>query len=122
LRELKEQEAKNKVISIKGIVLQRDGRPLYPMLIGRTLNRACRLSGIENFRFHDLRHTFQKGTSLYVVQKLLGHKDGRMTQRDAHLSHEQFADAVDLLNGLGHKSQKSVRVGEKEKELQVATP
>jgi site-specific recombinase XerD len=40
-----------------------------------------------------LRHTFtfalvQKDVDLYRVQRLLGYRDGRMTQRDAHLALE----------------------------------
>jgi site-specific recombinase XerC len=35
---------------------------------------------------------------LYAVQKLLGHKDGRMTQRYAHLSSEYLRDAINKLN------------------------
>jgi len=59
--------------------------------------------GIDDFHFHDLRHTFaskcvQAGIDLYAVQKLLGHKDGRMTQRYVHLSSAYLRDAVAKLN------------------------
>jgi site-specific recombinase XerD len=40
----------------------------------------------------------QVGVDLYAVQKLLGHKDGRMTQRYAHLSSEYLRDAIRKLN------------------------
>ncbi|MEW6375607.1 MAG: site-specific integrase [Thermodesulfobacteriota bacterium] len=67
--------------------------------IKRAFKNALEKSRIENFRFHDLRHTFasalvQKGVDLYQVQRLLGHKDGRMTQRYAHLAPENLRDAV----------------------------
>ena len=46
---------------------------------------------VEGLRLHDLRHSFaaglvQGGTSLYVVQKLLGHHAPTMTMRYAHLA------------------------------------
>ncbi|MFC1863786.1 tyrosine-type recombinase/integrase [Thermodesulfobacteriota bacterium] len=60
---------------------------------------------IDDFKFHDLRHTFashviMRGGSLKDVQELLGHRDMRMTLRYAHLSQEHKKNAVNLLNGL----------------------
>ena len=54
-------------------------------------DKACQRAAVENFRIHDLRHTFatmavRGGASLFEVQKLLGHQDIAMTQRYAHLS------------------------------------
>jgi len=59
-------------------------------------------ANIENFRFHDLRHTFatrlsQLGVDLYKVAKLLGHKDIRVTQRYAHHDAESLRDGVEVL-------------------------
>ena len=51
------------------------------------LNRA----GIEDFRFHDLRHTFaswymMSGGDLYELAKILGHSNIKMTERYAKLA------------------------------------
>jgi len=66
---------------------------------------ALRRAGIENFRFHDLRHTFashmiMRGATIKEVQEILGHKNISMTMRYAHLSQEHKKKAVNRLSGL----------------------
>jgi integrase len=68
----------------------------------RAFRGAMRLGRIENFHFHDLRHTFatrlvQSGIDLYKVQCLLGHKSPIMTQRYAHHYPESLREGVDIL-------------------------
>lgn len=71
--------------------------------VQRAFKAACEKAMIEDFRFHDLRHDFasmliQRGVDIYTVQVLLGHKDGRMTRRYAHLAAENLQFAVDVLD------------------------
>ena len=77
--------------------------PLKARSVVRTFSNARNRAGIQDFRFHDLRHTFatrlaQKGVDLYKVQRLLGHKTGLMTQRYAHHSPESLRDGVRVLD------------------------
>ena len=92
-------------------VFHQNGEPLSPGRVSIAFKRACKRAGIDNFRFHDLRHNFasnlvQSGINLYKVQHLLGHKDGRMTQRYAHLTVDNLREAVESLEETpvrGHK-------------------
>ena len=77
--------------------------------VDRSFKAALTRAGIENFRFHDLRHTFashfiMRGGNLKELQEILGHKDITMTMRYSHLSQEHKKKAVNLLNGLTSKN------------------
>jgi site-specific recombinase XerD len=97
--------------------------------VKRSFATACKKAGLENIRFHDLRHTFashlvMKGASLKVVQELLGHADIKMTMRYAHLSQAHMRESVSLLNSLP-SGKEMVNIGPKEKgadNLSVANP
>jgi integrase len=70
--------------------------------VNRVFIPAVRRAKIQDFRFHDLRHTFatrliMKGSDLVTIGKLMGHHGTRMTDRYAHLSDERLRDAVELL-------------------------
>ena len=65
----------------------------------RSFKTALRKAGIENFRFHDLRHTFashlaMSGANLRTIQTLMGHKDITMTLRYSHLCQSYLEGAV----------------------------
>ena len=61
--------------------------------------RALTDAGIQDFRFHDLRHTAasyltQAGVPAITVAAILGHKTLQMTKRYSHLAIEHQRDAV----------------------------
>ena len=65
---------------------------------GAALERA----GIEDFRWHDLRHTWaswnvQAGTPLHALQELGGWETAEMVRRYAHFSSEHLNQYVDRL-------------------------
>ena len=63
---------------------------------------ALTRAGIEDFRWHDLRHTWaswhvQNGTPLFVLQELGGWESPEMVRRYAHFSVEHLAPYADRL-------------------------
>jgi len=67
--------------------------------------KALKCAIIQNFRFHDLRHTFashlvMKGVDLMTVKELLGHKTIKMTLRYAHLSKNHKMNAVERIGSM----------------------
>lgn len=102
---------RTKVKAVSGYVFYNTaGNKIDAGKLKREFIKSVKKSGIQNFRFHDLRHTFatrlvQKGVDLYKVSKLLGHKDIATTQRYAHHCPESLRDGVNILDlaapGLG---------------------
>ena len=68
----------------------------------KTVPAAVRGAKIEDFRFHDLRHTFasrlaMEGVDLLTIKELGGWKSLPMVQRYAHLSPSHRRTAIERL-------------------------
>ena len=68
--------------------------------------QAVSAAKINNFRFHDLRHTFASrctmaGVGPVALAALLGHKSLAMVLRYSHMAPKHLADAVSRLVGFG---------------------
>src|ERR1700690_542679 len=66
---------------------------------------ALKRAGIEDFRWHDLRHTWatwqrQVGTPTHELQRLGGWRTGAMVERYAHLAPESLAVAASRLDSV----------------------
>ncbi len=71
------------------------GKPIQQVNT-KAWKRALKKAGIDNFRWHDLRHTWaswhvQQGTPLAVLQELGGWESSEMVRRYAHLGQEHTA-------------------------------
>ncbi len=67
--------------------------------------KALERAGIENFRWHDLRHTWaswhvQQGTSLQELQQLGGWSSFEMVLRYAHLSSDHLLSAANRIGSM----------------------
>jgi integrase len=82
----------------------KDGREVFqPIDIRTAWENALRISGIENFRFHDLRHSAasylaMNSASLAEIAGVLGHKNLQMVGRYAHLSEAHTIQVVARMN------------------------
>lgn len=81
---------------------RRKGEP-KPIDIQTSWYAALKKAEIENFRFHDLRHSAasylaMNGATLPEIAAVLGHKTLQMVQRYAHLSDAHTAGVVERMN------------------------
>ena len=68
----------------------------------KTIPGALRAAQIDDFRFHDLRHTFasrlaMEAVDLMTIRELMGHKTMAMTLRYSHLSPGHRRTAIERL-------------------------
>ena len=66
---------------------------------------SLKQAGIEDFTWHDLRHTWaswlvQRGVSLRILQEMGGWKTLAMVQRYAHLAPEHLHEHAEILQSL----------------------
>ena len=100
MNELLKQTLEEVRISEGAVFRSRTGQPYKS--IRTAFTSALKRAEIEDFTFHDLRHTFASrlvmgGVDLPTVKELMGHKDITMTLRYAHLSDRHKQKAVEVL-------------------------
>jgi integrase len=65
----------------------------------RSFTAACQRAGIEDFTFHDLRHTFntnayRAGVPIPTIMKITGHKSIAMFRGYTTISPEDLKEAI----------------------------
>lgn len=68
--------------------------------------KACKELGLEDFHFHDLRHTHatwlgRSGANIQIIQKALGHTQITTTMRYTHVVNQDVKHAIDNMPQLG---------------------
>jgi len=97
-------EEHNKVRNIASdLVFPSPSNPIRPWNSRPSWLSALQKANIENFRFHDLRHSCasylaMNGASLAEIAEVLGHKTLAMVRRYAHLSEAHTAKVVQSMN------------------------
>lgn len=74
-----------------------------PVDLRKPWGSALQAAGIEEFRFHDLRHTTasylaMNGASLLSISKVLGHQTTKMTERYSHLATSHIDEVIRNMN------------------------
>ncbi|OGP25111.1 MAG: hypothetical protein A2X93_06150 [Deltaproteobacteria bacterium GWC2_56_8] len=114
--ELLKEKAKVRHIRNSYVFASEAGSKILRRNLLRAFYNVVDRAKIEDFRFHDLRHTFatrlaQAGVDLYKIAKLLGHKDIKMTQRYSHHYPESLRDGVEVLDKVATVLQQSNEKG-----------
>ena len=85
------------------LVFPGERNPNLPCDLNRQFKNALRKADIDDFRWHDLRHSTasylaMNGTSLAAIAEILGHKTLSMVKRYAHLSEPYTANEIESMN------------------------
>jgi integrase len=72
--------------------------------VRKPFDKALKRAGIEDFRFHDLRHTFashllMNGGDLLTLKEILGHSSLKMIERYTHLAGAHKRKQVNNISG-----------------------
>jgi len=111
---------KNRVQKMNGqrktvVRIQGERYPITKEGLKEVWRRALLAAGIEDFRFHDLRHTaatrmMRKTGNLKLVQRLLGHSDISSTVRYAHVSDDDLRGALEEVEQVSRARNSPARV------------
>ena len=84
----------------RGLAKKGDREPITYEGMKTAWRRAIKVAGVENFRFHDLRHRYavdylKAGGSIYDLQRLMGHSSVKTTEIYlAHLTPDEARQAT----------------------------
>ena len=98
---LLKEHSKVRHINSKYIFARADG--IKPVELRKQWQKALKIAGINDFRFHDLRHTTasnlaMNGAGLRDIAEILGHKTLQMVQRYSHLTKKYSTRILRELN------------------------
>ena len=87
-----------------GLVFPSAKNPQRPAYFRKAWESALKVAGVEDFRFHDLRHTtasylVMSGATLYETGEILGHRSQQTTARYAHFSIKHKKELTDRILG-----------------------
>lgn len=101
--EVLKQRSRLRNMKVANVFLSENGFKIDPSKIRKVFRALVKKTGIRNFRFHDLRHTFgsrlaQAGVDLFHISRLMGHRDIGTTMRYLHHSSESLRNVVTKLD------------------------
>jgi integrase len=84
------------------LVFPRSDDPSSPVSFRTAFDNAVKAAGVENFRFHDLRHCTasylaMNGATTSELASVLGHKTLQMVKRYSHLSDDHVAGVLERM-------------------------
>lgn len=107
LKELKPFKEQSKVIKLKDVYLFKNtlGKPnnkLIQKLFPKVVKEWTEKRGYEKIMFHGLRHTYSSigaliGFNTDIMDKITGHKNGRMTSRYTHADCESLREPMNII-------------------------
>ena len=97
-----EEKARIRTLKSNMVFTNREGKRYDCGWVWKNFSNLTKNVGIEDFHFHDLRHSFatrlaQRGIDIYTISKLLGHQNITMTQRYAHHCPESLRNGIQVL-------------------------
>lgn len=92
------------------------GKRIGARNLQRAFEKARRKAGIEDFVFHDLRHTFgtwlaQNGVDIYTIARYMGHEDLESTKRYTHHNAESLRVSIGSIEKMTGKLNRIVEEG-----------
>lgn len=99
--ELLKQHSKIRKINSEYVFTRPDGKK--PVDLRHQWDEAIKKAKLDDFRFHDLRHTAasylaMNGATLVEISEILGHKTMQMVKRYSHLTQKHTAEVLERMN------------------------